>query len=138
MGLTVESGLFTLISDLVTAGAIADTTLLLIIISLLGLGYRYIFVPMLDKLNSVPSIDNVKKIVNSSAELSELDLNEVSKKLDKIVEVLDEIEGTGDSNRRDIKDLRRDVEQIKQILNQFQGHLMYGGGPSHFGNRELK
>lgn len=134
----MESGLFTLISDLVTAGAIADTTLLLIIISLLGLGYRYIFVPMLDKLNSVPSIDNVKKIVNSSAELSELDLNEVSKKLDKIVEVLDEIEGTGDSNRRDIKDLRRDVEQIKQILNQFQGHLMYGGGPSHFGNRELK
>lgn len=134
----METGLFTLISDLVDAGAIADTTLLLIIISLLGLAYRYIFVPMLDKLNSVPTIDNMKNIVNQSAEISELDLDEVSKKLDKIVEVLDEIEGTGEANRRDIKDLRRDVEQIKQILNQFQGHLMYGGGPSHFGNRELK
>lgn len=134
----MESSLITLVSELIDAGFIADTTLLLIIIALLGYAYKFLLIPMIDKLNSMPTMDNLKGIVSDSAHGGELDIEEVSKKLDKIVEVLDEMEETGDANRRDIKDLRRDVEQIKQILNQFQGHLMYGGGPSHFGNRELK
>jgi chromosome segregation ATPase len=91
---------------------------------------------MFDKIRSVPNEDSLKQIVKENS--SELELKEVSNKLDKLIEALDEIESTGNSNRRDIKDLRRDVEQIKQILNQFQGHFMYSGGPSHFGNRELK
>ena len=134
----MELNLVTLISDLIDAGLVADTTLLLIILALMGYAYKFILVPMLEKVNAVPTIENLKGIVSESTHAGELDIEEVSKKLDKIVEVLDEIEGTGEANRRDIKDLRRDVEQIKQILNQFQGHLMYGGGPSHFGNRELK
>ncbi len=134
----MELNLVTLISDLIDAGLVADTTLLLIILALMGYAYKFILVPMLDKLNAAPTLENLKGIVGDSAHDGELNIEEVSKKLDKIVEVLDEMEETGDANRRDIKDLRRDVEQIKQILNQFQGHLMYGGGPSHFGNRELK
>jgi Tfp pilus assembly protein PilO len=134
----VELNLVTLISDLIDAGLVADTTLLLIILALMGYAYKFILVPMLEKVSAAPTTENLKSIINESTHAGELDIEEVSKKLDKIVEVLDEIEGTGEANRRDIKDLRRDVEQIKQILNQFQGHLMYGGGPSHFGNRELK
>jgi septal ring factor EnvC (AmiA/AmiB activator) len=133
----VES-LITLISELVKDGIVADTTLLLVIISLLGVLYKFFLVPMFDKLSSVPSLDSLKQIIKESDGKSELELKEVSNKLDKLIEALDEIESTGNSNRRDIKDLRRDVEQIKQILNQFQGHFMYSGGPSHFGNRELK
>ncbi len=130
--------LITLISELVKDGIVADTTLLLVIISLLGVLYKFFLVPMFDKLSSVPSLDSLKQIIKESDGKSELELKEVSNKLDKLIEALDEIESTGNSNRRDIKDLRRDVEQIKQILNQFQGHFMYSGGPSHFGNRELK
>jgi Zn-dependent M32 family carboxypeptidase len=93
---------------------------------------------MLDKLKSVPSNAQIKESLKESENNSDLKLEEVSKKLDKMIEVLDEIEDNGDANRRDVKEIRRDIEHIKQILNQFQGHLMYGGGPSHFGNRELK
>ncbi len=92
---------------------------------------------MLSKLNSVPSVDTVKEIATENTNINKLNLEEVSNKLDKVIEVLDEIEGAGKDNRRDIKDLRRDVEQIKQILNQFQGHFMYNN-PGHFGNRELR
>jgi methyl-accepting chemotaxis protein len=134
----VESSIFALISDLVKDGAVTDTTLLLIIIGLIFLGYTQIIKPLMSRVEKVASLENVKKIANDVQLKTELNIEEVSKKLDKIVEVLDEIESNGENNRRDIKELRRDVEHIKQILNQFQGHLMYGGGPSHFGNRELK
>ena len=130
--------LFTLISDLAKDGVLADSTLLLIIISLLGVLYKFFLVPMLDKLNSAPSTDTLTTALKQSESNTEVKIEEVSKKLDKLIEVLDEIGDTGDSNRRDIKDLKRDIEQIKQILNQFQGHLMYSNNPGHFGNRELK
>lgn len=130
--------LISLIGDLVKDGSLADTTLLLIIISLLGVLYKFFLVPMFDRLSSVPNVDDLKQIIKASEDKSEIELKEVSNKLDKVIEALDEIESTGNANRRDIKDLRRDVEQIKQILNQFQGHFMYNGAPSHFGNRELK
>lgn len=130
--------IITLLSDAAKEGIIADSTLLLIIIALLGFLYKFFLVPMLDKLKSVPSNAQIKESLKESENNSDLKLEEVSKKLDKMIEVLDEIEDNGDANRRDVKELRRDIEHIKQILNQFQGHLMYGGGPSHFGNRELK
>jgi hypothetical protein len=130
--------IITLLSDAAKEGIIADSTLLLIIIALLGFLYKFFLVPMLDKLKSVPSNAQIKESLKESENNSDLKLEEVSKKLDKMIEVLDEIEDNGDANRRDVKEIRRDIEHIKQILNQFQGHLMYGGGPSHFGNRELK
>lgn len=134
----MESSLFTLISELANGGVIADSTLLLIIIGLIGLGYSYVLKPLVTRSENTASLDNIKAIADEIHKENELNIEEVSKKLDKIVEVLDEIESTSENNRRDIKELRRDVEHIKQILNQFQGHLMYGGGPSHFGNKELK
>jgi DNA repair exonuclease SbcCD ATPase subunit len=134
----VESSLFALISDLVKGGMVADTTLLLIIIGLIGLGYTQIIKPLMSRVEKSVTLENIKTVADEIHKENELNIEEVSKKLDKIVEVLDEIESSGENNRRDIKELRRDVEHIKQILNQFQGHLMYGGGPSHFGNRELK
>jgi hypothetical protein len=134
----VEAQLFTLISDLVNGGIIADSTLLLIIISLIGLGYHYVLKPILEYVKNAPSTAKVEAVVAKSTDDCKNDIDVVSQKLDKLLEVLDDIEGIDKDSRRDVKELKRDVEQIKQILNQFQGHLMYGGGPSHFGNRELK
>lgn len=134
----MEAQLFTLISDLVNNGTIADSTLLLIIISLMGLGYYYVLRPILRYVKNAPSTAKVEAVVTKSTNDCKNDINVVSQKLDKLLEVLDDIEGIDKDSRRDVKELKRDVEQIKQILNQFQGHLMYGGGPSHFGNRELK
>lgn len=130
--------LLNLISDFVKDGIIADSSMLLIIISLLVFLYRAFLVPMLDKINIIPGIDDVKSVLETNADITKLNLEEVSKKLDKIVDVLDGIEDNDSNNRRDIIDLKRDVEQIKQILNQFQGHFMYNGNPGHFGNRELR
>lgn len=134
----MEAQLFTLISDLVNGGIIADSTLLLIIISLIGLGYHYVLKPILAYVKNAPSTATVEAVVAKSTNDCKNDIDVVSQKLDKLLEVLDDIEGIDKDSRRDVKELKRDVEQIKQILNQFQGHLMYGGGPSHFGNRELK
>lgn len=134
----MEAQLFTLISDLVNGGIIADSTLLLIIISLIGLGYHYVLKPILEYVKNAPSTAKVEAVVAKSTDDCKNDIDVVSQKLDKLLEVLDDIEGIDKDSRRDVKELKRDVEQIKQILNQFQGHLMYGGGPSHFGNRELK
>lgn len=130
--------LVTLIGELVQNGTIADTTLLLIIISLIGLGYQFVLKPLLARVEKTPTTKTVADIVNAANVGCGTSFESVSKRLDKLLEVLNEVEGLNKDSTRDIKELRRDVEQIKQILNQFQGHLMYGGGPSHFGNRELK
>jgi predicted RNA-binding protein (virulence factor B family) len=52
--------------------------------------------------------------------------------------LLDEVEDLSEGSYREIRELKKDVEQIKQILNQFQGHLMYSDKSNSFGNRELR
>lgn len=134
----MEASLFTLIGSLVESGTIADTTLLLIIIALIGLAYINVVKPMFDRIKTVPTSEEVKAIVETAEASEGIDIEELSKKLDKITEVLDEVEDLNRGNYREVKELKRDIEQIKQILNQFQGHLMYGSRSSSFGNRELK
>ena len=62
----------------------------------------------------------------------------MSKLLDKLVEKLDGVDEVAKNNGRDLTEIKHDVENIKQILNQFQGHMMYNDQPRNFGNRELK
>jgi hypothetical protein len=135
----VESGIFLLISDLVSSGVLSDTTLLLILIAIMGLMYKYIFRPMQRKMDVLIDKAQLDRVVND-LELSTCEkVEELSKKLEELLNVIDHIEEFGKDNSREILNIKHDVEQIKQILNQFQGHLMYGNRmSSDFGNKELK
>lgn len=124
----METGLLAILNSMIENGILADATLFLIIISILVYGFVYIVQPMAKKLEGLATIEQIKHEVN---------IEELSKKLDKMTEVLDEIKEFDRDSYREINELKRDIEQIKQILNQFQGHLMYGRSNS-FGNRELK
>jgi len=137
----MESQFFEFISGLVERGVITDTGLILFLILIIsGLSY-YVVKPIYYKVLSIPTVDDVKEIIINTAKSEELNIEEIEKeinsKLDKLIEVLDEVEDLEKGSYREIKELKRDIEQIKQILNQFQGHLMYGRN-SDFGNRELR
>lgn len=137
----MESQFFEFISGLVERGVITDTGLILFLILMIsGLSY-YVVKPIYYKVLSIPTVDDVKEIIINTAKSEEFNIEEIEKeinsKLDKLIEVLDEVEDLEKGSYREIKELKRDIEQIKQILNQFQGHLMYGRN-SDFGNRELR
>ena len=57
----------------------------------------------------------------------------------KVADILDGLDDLDKDTNKEVQNLREDVDKIKQILNQFQGHLMYRGSRSNdFGNKELK
>lgn len=129
-----------LLTQLVNSGIVDHVSLLLLIIGLMVWGHRNILVPLKEKVDKIASYDEVKNYVEEIDSDHMEAVAEVSKKLEKLLDKLNEVEGYAKDNSREILELKRDIEQIKQILNQFQGHLMYGGGrdTGSFGNRELK
>jgi uncharacterized protein HemX len=139
----METGIVSLIGDLASTGSITDTSLLLIIITLMGLACKYFIIPMFRKIKKQPTSEEINLIIKDAVKLTESQVNEVSEKLekllDKLVENLDEVEDVSKNTGRDLTEIKHEVAQIKQILNQFQGHMMYNNAPSRdFGNRELK
>lgn len=132
----MESLIVSVLGNLAQHGVIADTTLLVIIISLLGLCFKFILKPIYDKIKNIPTVDEIKILVDGDFKAQGIDINVLNEKLNKVVDVLSDIEDLCSDNYKDIQDLRRDLESVKQILNQFQGHLMYSG-KGDFGNREL-
>lgn len=128
-----------LIGDLVAEGTIAETTLLLILIGLSIWAYRNVISPLKKRVDAIPTYDEVKVYADNLDDGHIDSIKDVSLKLDKIVEELDKIEELGKENKRDIQDLKRDIDSIKTMLNQFQGHMMYSNRrASDFGNQELK
>ena len=134
----MESGILAIISILIEKGIIADTSLFLIIIALLLVVYVYVLKPIKDRIFKVPTDSSIKELIDEAAKLEVLNIDEASKKLDRIIDVLDKVAEVGKDSHRDVSEIKRDIETIKQILNQFQGHLMYNRTNSDFGNRELK
>ena len=132
----MEATIFSVINSLFEKGIITDTFLLLIIIAIQLLSYKYILRPIFD---NIKVIDQFKKNLDEHYAGDRIELDKICKSLDKIIRMLEEIEKEDGSSSKDLISLKQDVEKIKQILNQFQGHLMYGTRrSSDFGNRELK
>jgi len=134
----MEASLVSLISNLAEAGVITDTALILIVITGLGLLYKNVLKPMFARVQQQPTMDEIKKLVKESSDKDELNIEEVSKKLKEIENKLNEVEDYLKVEQADHAQLKRDIEQIKTMLNQFQGHMMYNNHGSAFGNRELK
>ena len=135
----MENSVISLLNNAIEAGMITDTALLLLIIGFLAFIYRTILRPIVDRVNNVPTYNDVQKIIEDQKSNDSINLDELKSRLEKIVEYLELIEADSNISTRDIQDLKRDLDNIKQILNQFQGHLMYNnGGRGHWGNKELK
>lgn len=132
--------LISIINLLIEKGILADTSLILIVISMLVLGYKYILKPIHFKMKDVPTKEDLGEVLDQKFKTESLNLDELSKKLEKLTELLDAIEDIERDSYRELEALKHDIEQIKQILNQFHGHLIYSGRrrDSDFGNRELK
>lgn len=136
----MDAGFIALVNTILEKGLLTDTTLMLIIIVLLGYGFRYLIKPIYTKIQKVPTTDYIDESLDKNYNKEEINFELLSKKLEKLTEMLDEVEDLERASHRDVLEVRRDIEHIKEILNQFQGHMLYSGGrrQGDFGNRELK
>lgn len=137
----MESSLLGLITKLAESGIITDSALLIMIISLLSLLYKHVFRPMFEHIKNQPTKEEIRNLLNIAGEIDKISFEELSKRVDRTLEKLDSVEEFAKDNHKDLIELKRDIDYIKQLLNQFQGHMMYGSGSrrsSDFGNRELK
>lgn len=127
------------LTEVAIAAGVTEAGLMIVIIFALSFLYRYLFSPMHEKIKIIPSHDDIYELIEKNNSKSLKDLREVIDQLDIIEGKLDRVDEYENITDINIKDLRRDIEAVKTILNQFQGHMMYSGRRSgDFGNEELK
>ena len=128
-----------IISEAMKNGYITTETLLLLLNGLVIVGYFKVIKPLKDKIDTIATIDDIRATSDATSKEGKINLGEIITKLDKIIDNIDEIQDLDGNTYREIINMRRDVESVKRFLDQFQGHIMYGGRRSEdFGNRELK
>ena len=128
-----------IISEAMKNGYITTETLLLLLNGLVIVGYFKVIRPLKDKIDTIATIDDIRATSDATSREGKINLGEIITKLDKIIDSIDEIQNLDGNTYREIINMRRDVESVKRFLDQFQGHIMYGGRRSEdFGNRELK
>ena len=128
-----------IISEAMKNGYITTETLLLLLNGLVIVGYFKVIKPLKDKIDTIATIDDIRATSDTTSREGKINLGEIITKLDKIIDNIDEIQDLDGNTYREIINMRRDVESVKRILDQFQGHMMYGGRMAgDFGNRELR
>lgn len=128
-----------IISEAMKNGYITTETLLLLLNGLVIVGYFKVIKPLKDKIDTIATIDDIRATSDATSREGKINLGEIITKLDKIIDSIDEIQNLDGNTYREIINMRRDVESVKRFLDQFQGHIMYGGRRSEdFGNRELR
>ena len=127
-----------IISEAMKNGYITTEMLLLLLNGLVIVGYFKVIKPLKDKIDTIATIDDIRSTSDATSREGKINLGEIITKLDKIIDNIDEIQDLDGNTYREIINMRRDVESVKRILDQFQGHMMYGGRRSEdFGNRGL-
>ena len=128
-----------IISEAMKNGYITTETLLLLLNGLVIVGYFKVIKPLKDKIDTIATIDDIRATSDATSREGKINLGEIITKLDKIIDNIGEIQDLDGNTYREIISMRRDVESVKRILDQFQGHMMYGGRRAgDFGNRELR
>lgn len=166
-------------TKIVEDGIFSETSLLLIIICLLAIGYQYVLKPLMTKVENIPTkkdlddskeyfdkndediITDIKRMIDSIEKDDARNFNDIKNLLlgaenniqrqfddvrnmvDRMTMMLDSIEFLEQGTAKDLQTMQTDIENIKQILNQFQGHMLFGHSVEpktsrNFGNRELK
>lgn len=128
-----------MISESAANGTIADTTLILITIAVQFLLYKYILAPMKNRVDNIATVAEVTACVNSVDDVHVKTLDIVLKKLDELEKKVEQLEDCLKVEQLDRNIIKRDIESIKTILNQFQGHMLYNNNHGEaFGKIELK
>lgn len=132
----MEGSFFSLITTLITSGIIGTDGLVVLVILLLCVLSYYLLRPMFSKMKTMPTKVEIEDMIKAKMVVDDEHVNNLTERLDRLITLMDKLEDIDVNSHREIQELRRDIETIKQILNQFQGHMMYGR--SDFGNKELK
>lgn len=133
----METVIFTFLSKLIVDGTLTTNGLLMIVILLL-LGFSfYILRPMFKRIKEMPSKIELNTMLELKNATNKEYIENLETKLNKILTVVDKMDNIDSNIYREIKEIRRDIETVKQILNQFQGHMLFKRS-SDFGNKELK
>lgn len=114
-----------IITKLFETGVFTDAGLSAVIIAMIIFLYKYVLEPMQTRIQDLPTRNDLKELIDESNEIEELNLEELTNKLNEISESLKDIEGLDRGSYRSIKEIRKDVDEIKTLLVQFQGHMMY-------------
>jgi len=141
-------GLFSLFNSLVAKGILTSFSLQIILVLLFYVAWRYYLKPIKQMLQDSPklselkkSVDDIKAAVEDALAGDTAHFEENRKALEKVIAFVDNIGDSEKINTRELNEIRRDIEHVKQILNQFQGHMMYRGDgrrSGDFGNKELR
>lgn len=132
----MEGSIFSFIASLIAGGTLGTNSLIAIVILMLCVLSYYIFRPMFNKLNSMATKEELEELIQAKKDIDHGYVQDLESKLDNLIEIMDEIEKLDSRNNREIQELRRDIETIKQILNQIQGHMLFSR--NDFGNKELR
>ena len=130
--------LISFLTSAATSAGVTELGLLVIIVTMLGLLYRYVLNPTLKRVENIPTKEDVAELFDTKTENHYKDLTDLIEQLKRVEEKLvklDEFEHAAELN---MVELRRDIEVVKTILNQFQGHMLYNRRSVDFGNQELK
>ena len=114
----------TLISLLKDSGLPPALTGIAIVIMLLIYGFKKHWKPMTARLSNIPSKDDLAK--SAKYILETINIEKLLDKLDEITDRIDDGEELLKGTLRETIELKRDIDNIKIILNQFQGSMMYG------------
>lgn len=135
----METQFFAFVAGLVSDGEISVEKL--VVVNLLFMvSITYYFVrPIFNKNKLLPNKEEIKNLISSVENKPSLDaIDRLTLKVDKLSETIDSLEIHDISYSKDMEMIKRDIEMVKQMLNQFQGHMLYGQRQSDFGNKELR
>lgn len=94
----------------------------------------------MNKIASVPSLEDHAKLIRTCTENSEIlhsKLILIERNLDKIqANILDSL-ANNKVSEKEAEDLKREISDIRNIILQFQGHMMYGNSDV-FGNKSIR
>jgi len=125
--------------EMMTVGNVSPTIgLAIIIIILLVLLYTKIFSKLPKNENFEEHVQKIKENTRIEVNKTEVKSDIILKRLDNITQKINNVDLISDNNIKELKDIQHDITYIKQILDQFHGHLMYNRSSDKFGNRELK
>lgn len=131
----------TLFGQIIKDGHFTVESLIMVLIGLVILLYYKVFKPMETKIEAVPTLLQLQELNDKIRAQDVQYIDKLTNKVEKLINDIDEIGDLEGNTYREVLNVKNDIEQIKQILNQFQGHMMYGGqnrNNNDFGNRELK
>lgn len=117
-----------------------DTLILMVLLTSLIIVYKYVLKPIYDKVHDTPSTAFLETVAQAQLdgflELKEK-LDNLERNLDSVQVQILAISQNSAMSDRDIQELKREITEMRNIILQFQGHMIYGNADL-FGNKGIR